>query len=129
MASVRKAGPKDVLLFELWMTTTKWLLERTQRFPQHLRHTLTQRVDNLAIEILEDLTTAAWSKDKQTPLARADDRLNRLRVILRLCHETQVLSHGHYEEAAKMLGEAGRQLGGWRQSVATHGTGHVSTND
>ena len=44
------------------METTKWLLLRTQRWPKTLRASLTQRIENLAIAILEDVTTAAYVK-------------------------------------------------------------------
>ena len=116
MAPSRPAGPNELLLFERWMETTRWLLERTARFPKPLRHSLTNRVENLAIGILEDVTSAAYRKDRRGTLRKANDRLNRLRVLLRLAHELQVLSHGHYEEAARRLAEAGRLLGGWMRS-------------
>ena len=97
----RPAGPNDLLLFERWMETTRWLLDRTARFPKHLRHTLTNRLESLAIGILEDVTSAAYRKNRGPTLRKANDRLNRLRVLLRLAHELQVLSHGPYEEAAR----------------------------
>lgn len=59
MAPSRNAGPTDLILFKKWMATTQWILLQTQRFPQNFRHTLSQRLDSLALAILEDLTTAA----------------------------------------------------------------------
>lgn len=112
MAATRAAGPKDFILFERWMDLTRWLFERTQRFPKTLRWTLTQRLESLALEILEDITTAGYQSNKTRALRSADERLNRLRVLLRLTHELGHLSHGHYEEAACRLAEAGRILGG-----------------
>ena len=126
MSPSRPAGPNDLILFERWMETTRWLLERTTRFPKRLRHTLTNRLENLAIGILEDVTSAAYREPaaRRSPLRKANERLNRLRVLLRLAHELQVLSHGHYEEAAKRLAEAGRLLGGWmKQSGLARGGG------
>ena len=61
MAPSRNAGPSDLILFEKWMDFCKWLLQRTARWPKLLRHTLTERVEKLALEILEDITTAACS--------------------------------------------------------------------
>ena len=121
-ATTRAAGPEGLLLFERWMETTRWLLGRTQRFPKPLRHTLTERIEMLALGILEDVTSAAYRKPRSRILARADDRLDRLRVLLRLAHELDVLPHAHYEEAAARLAEAGRLLGGWRRSDAGGGS-------
>ena len=112
MERIQRPGP-DLKLFESWMETTRWIMGRTERFPKRLRHSLTDRIDNLALEILEELTSAAYRKDKIATLQRIDDGLNRLRVVLRLCHEMQVLSHGQYEEVAARLAEAGLLLGGW----------------
>ena len=113
MAPSRPAGPNDLLLFEKWMDTTKWLLERTERFPKRLRHSLTDRIDLLAVGILEDVTSAAYRKDPRDALVAANDKLNRLRVILRLAQEMKLLSQDQYREAAERLAEAGRLLGGW----------------
>ena len=121
-----QAGPKGLLVFELWMDTTRWLLERTARWPKRLRHSLTLRVENLALETLEALTSAGWSRSPQRPLAAADDALNRLRVLLRLAHELEVLSYGHYEEAARRLDEAGKMIGGWRRSGRDRGSASTS---
>lgn len=113
MAPSRAAGPTDLKLFEMWMDLTKRTFALTAHFPKHLRHTLTERIESLTLEILEDITSAAYQSDKGRRLQQANDRLNRLRVLLRLGHEMQVLSHGQYEELVTALAEAGRLLGGW----------------
>ena len=123
MAPSRPAGPNDLLLFEKWMDTTKWLLERTERFPKRLRHSVTDRIDLLALGILEDVTSAAYRKDPRPDLDNANDKLNRLRVVLRLAHEMKLLSHDQYREAAERLAEAGRLLGGWLRKGRTHEAG------
>ena len=102
-------------LLEAWMETTKWLMQKTMRFPKRLRHSLTNRLEVLAVGIMENITSASYQKGKakRRQLMAASDRLNRLRVLLRLAHEMEVLSHEAYEEAARRLGEAGALLGGW----------------
>lgn len=95
------------------MDLTRWLLERTARFPKRLRHSLTERIEVVALGVLEDITTAGYGRDKTAPIRRAVDGVNRLRVLLRLAHELRVLSHGQYAFAAEALGDAGAQLHGW----------------
>ena len=121
MAPSRPAGPNDLLLFERWMDATRWLLERTSRFPKPLRHTLTERIELLAVGILEDVTSAAYRKDPRPDLEQANDKMNRLRVLVRLAHEMQALSHDAYREAAQRMAEAGRLLGGWARKGMRHG--------
>ena len=105
-------GP-ELRLFEQWMDTTKWLMARTQRFPKRLRNSLSTRIENLALGILEEVTTAAYRRNKKSLLMRTDEKLGKLKVLMRLSHELQLLSHGQYEEIALRLSESGRMLGGW----------------
>ena len=77
MAPTRPAGPNDLILFEKWMDTAKWLFMRTHRMPAVVRHSLTQRLESLTLSILEDITTAAYRKG---PLRnKSDDRPRRRR--------------------------------------------------
>jgi len=104
-------------IFILWERTVADLLERTARFPKSLRFTFAQRVDNLAIDVLETLAEAQFARGgrKRELLAQADRLLLRLRVILRLCHTRRLLDGGGYEHLARGLDEVGRMLGGWRR--------------
>lgn len=88
-------------------------MARTQRFPKRLRNSLSTRIDNLALGILEEVTTAAYRRNKKSLLMRTDEKLGKLKVLMRLSHELQLLSHGQYEEIALRLSESGRMLGGW----------------
>jgi hypothetical protein len=118
MVESRSRIPDNLILFERWMDTTKWMLERTARFPKRVRQSLTNRVENTTLEILEGVTTAAYRKDRKETLAGINEGLNRLRVLVRLSHELRLLSDGQYEEAARRIDEAGRILGGWMKSNA-----------
>ena len=113
MVESRSRVPDNLILFERWMDTTKWVLEQTARFPKRLRQSLTSRVENTTLEVLEGVTTAAYRKDRIETLAKINDGLNRLRVLVRLSHELRLLSDGQYEQAARRIDEAGRILGGW----------------
>ncbi len=113
MAKLPTPGPNELRLFEEWMETTKWLMARTERFPKRLRHSLSTRIENLALGILEEVTAAAYRKKRMSLLGRTDEKLGKLKVLMRLSHELRLLSHGQYEEIAVRLADAGRMLGGW----------------
>ena len=116
MADTQSRVPDRLILFERWMEMTVWMLERTERFPKRLRASLTNRLENTTLEILEAVTTAAYRKDRTAILVAINEGLNRLRVLVRLSHELRLFSDGHYEEAAKRCDEAGRILGGWMKA-------------
>lgn len=109
--------PDPAPIFVLWERTVADLLERTARFPKTQRFTFAQRVDNLAIDLLESLAEAQFARGphKRALLAKGDAQLLRLRVVLRLCHTRRLVDSGGYEHLARSIDEVGRMLGGWRR--------------
>jgi hypothetical protein len=95
-----------------WMAFLAWLLPTTEKFPHKVPFTFRNRIDNLALDIVEDLVEARYSREKRAALAHANVCLEKLRVLLRLCHTLGYLSHQRYEHAMRMLHEIGSMLGG-----------------
>ncbi|MEO5372541.1 MAG: four helix bundle protein [Magnetococcus sp. DMHC-1] len=52
-------------------------------------------------------------RDKREILKRTNLRLEKIRVLLRICHEEKFLSHDAFKFAIKGVDETGRMLGGW----------------
>ena len=48
--------------FARWYEFVRWLLPTTATFPKRLRFTLTQRIDNLALDVVEGLVEARYSR-------------------------------------------------------------------
>lgn len=105
----------DPPLFVLWYDFAKWLLNKTEKFPKKTRFTFSGRIDNLALDIVEGIIEARWSKNKKEVLRRVDLNMEKLRVLLRMCHDLEYLDHKGYEFASKKINEAGKMVGGWRK--------------
>ena len=103
----------ELPLFAQWFDFLKWLLATTEKFPKRLRFTLTERIDNLALDVIEELVEARYTRHKAEQLQAVNRKLERLRVLLRLAHEVAVLPHRGYEYASRSVDEAGRMVGGW----------------
>ena len=108
----------DLPLFLHWTKFLKWLLPKTGKFPKDVRFTFASRIDNLALDVLENVIEAAYSREKRPCLRRASMAIEKLRVLLRICHELGYLDHRGYEHAAERLDEAGRMTGGWLKQQA-----------
>jgi len=107
-------GRADELpIFTRCVEFLEWLLPATEKFPRRVRFTFPDRIDRLALDIVEDLVEARYSRDKRAVLQRINLRLEKLRILLRLCHRLKYLSHQGYEHASRSLNEVGRMLGGW----------------
>jgi hypothetical protein len=95
---------------------TGWLLDRTAKWPKSARFTLTQRIENHALDVVEDLVVARYSRPlRRARLDAANLRLERMRHLLRLARESNVCPFNVFESAARALDETGRMLHGWRK--------------
>jgi len=104
----------EIPLFGHWYEFVKWLLDKTEKYPRKARFTFSNRIDNLALDIMEWIVDARYSRKKDI-LYRIDLGMERLRVLLRMCHDKQYLDHKGYEFASKRINEAGKMVGGWRR--------------
>jgi hypothetical protein len=114
--------PEAPALVGQWERVVGDLLDRTAKFPKTVRFTFAARIEGLALDILEEIVEARFAEGaaKQEALRRADARLARLRVLVRLAHDRRHLDHRGYEFVSRNIDEVGRMLGGWRK----HGSGH-----
>jgi len=109
--------PGDLVLFVKWMDFLGWLFAATEKFPKKTRFVLVNRIDNLALDVVEDLVEARYTRDRLSILRRSNLRLEKLRVLLRISHDQGHLPHRGYEHSARALDEAGRMVGGWIRSL------------
>lgn len=102
-------------LFVLWYDFTRWLLNKTEKFPKKVRFTFSSKIDNLCLDIIEGIIEARYSRNKLDILRRIDLDMEKLRVLLRICHDLAYLDHKGYEFAAREINRAGKMVGGWRK--------------
>jgi four helix bundle protein len=108
---MRKAD--ELPIFIQWLEFLEWLLPAVEKFPKRVRFTFADRINNLALDIVENLVEARYSRDKRAVLAAVNLKLEKLRILLRICHRLRYLPHQHYERAMRQLNQTGRMLGGW----------------
>jgi len=92
-----------------------WLMQRTQRFPKHWRHSYTHKLEALAFEFQEAILMAnqARSEKRLEWLRIADGKLVCLRAILRFAYDLQFLAGTQLEFATRSVDELGKLLGAW----------------
>ena len=110
--STKNGGAEPPLFCKLYGIAA-WLIGRVQGFPKVTRFSLGGRIVENVLIILEDVTRAQFRKRKLDLLIACNERLDVLRVLLRLAHESKGLSFRQYEFVTAELHEAGRMLGGW----------------
>jgi hypothetical protein len=105
----------ELLLFQQWEQTLSDLLDRTAKFPKTVRFTFSGRIDNLALDIIEELAAARYSSGRMRSehLREIDRKLTRLRVLLRISNARGFLDNKGYEHTSRRVDEAGRMVGAW----------------
>ena len=55
----------DLPVFIKWTEFLAWLLPTTEKFPHKVRFTFANRIDNLALDVIEDLVEARYAREKR----------------------------------------------------------------
>ena len=95
-----------------------WLIPTLDKFPRAQRFLLGDRIEGAALDVLERLIEATYTRDRRGPLHRANLGLTKLRHLLRLAHDLRYLDPRRYEHAARAIDETGRLVGGWLKAGA-----------
>jgi len=107
----------DLPIFVKWLDFLKWLLLTTDKFPKKARFTFSDRINNLALNIVEELVEARYTTHRTGILIRANINLEKLRVLMRISYELRFISFKNYEHAMYSMNEVGKMLGGWMKEV------------
>lgn len=106
-------APDVPVVFAHWERFCAWLFARTASFPKRLRHSLTQRIEERALDVHEALVEARYGSGRVVALERADLDLEKLRLLLRMARDLEVMPRSSAEHAFAQVDEAGRMVGGW----------------
>jgi len=108
----RRTGPAVEAHYQF----LNWLMPTIARFPREQRFLLGDRIQSTALDVLEALIEATYTRERRAHLARANLGLEKLRFFIRLAHEQRHLDARRYEHAARQIDEVGRLVGGWSKA-------------
>jgi len=115
-SNARRTGPA----LEAHQRFLLWLVPVVERFPRRQKFLLGDRIQGIALDVLEALIEATYTRDRRAHLARANLGLEKLRVLIRLATEMEMLDQRRYEYAARTLDDIGRLVGGWARADEEH---------
>ncbi len=113
-----EAGP-ELLVLQKWEAFTGWLLNHTGKWPKAARFTLTQRLENHALDVTEMLVQARYEPKLRVRLLlhEVNLRLERMRFLCRIAVESRVENPKGFESTLRQLDEVGRMVHGWRVAI------------
>lgn len=87
-------------------------------FPKHEKYTLGQKIEATILDTLELVLTAAYSGVyKKDILRKANNKIDLLKYLVRLAHETNSIKIKHYLLLEEKILDIGTDIGGWIKSV------------
>ncbi len=100
-----------------WTKILDWIMDRAESFPKSVRFTISTRMVNLSLDIMELIIESIYSTPQKrgAVIDRTNLKLEQLRVFIRIAMERKYLSARQYEFIAKDINEAGKMLGGWKK--------------
>ena len=93
-----------------------WLMGRVEKFPRSQKFTLGDRIVNISLDTLDLLIEATYTRDRLALLRKANVQLEKLRYLIRICHDLKLLSAKQYAYVSNEINEAGKLVGGWIRS-------------
>jgi hypothetical protein len=110
--SARRTGPALEAHFQFLL----WLIPAVDRFPRTQKFLLGDRMQTTALDVLESLIEATYTRERRAQLVRANVGIEKLRFLFRLAAGLKHLDRRRYEHAARSLDEVGRLIGGWMKA-------------
>jgi|SRR5271157_3026188 len=94
-----------------------WILPKVEKFPKSYRFSIGQNLVETSLDLLMLLVDATYQTRNASALGAAVGKVNRVRYLVRLAKDLQMLNQSGYEFASQGLDEIGRMTGGWWKSV------------
>lgn len=110
--NARRTGPA----LEAHQQFLLWLMPTIERFPRSQKFLLGDRIQTTALDVLEALIEATYTRDRVRHLTRANLGLEKLRMFFRLAADLHHVDMRRYAHASRMIDEIGRLVGGWMKA-------------
>jgi four helix bundle protein len=105
----RRTGPALEAMYQFVL----WLIPAVEKFPRSQKFLLGDRIQATALDCLERLIEATYTKSRESALNHANLALEKLRFMFRLAYDLKFVDLKRFEHAARNLDEVGRMIGGW----------------
>ena len=100
-----------------------------EKFPRSHKFTLGDRIETIALNVLEALIEATYTRDRAEALRRANLGIEKLRFLIQLAADLRLLDRRRYEHAARSLDDTGRLISGWMKTHRVVNSATPRTSD
>ena len=108
-----KKKSEEYSVFKKWYKIQDWILDRVESFPKNVRFTISTRISNITLDVLEKIIEALYSRNKKPILDSLNIELEKLRIFIRISFERKYMSEKQYQFISFEINEFGKMIGGW----------------
>jgi len=107
---------RDVEAIVLWEDVVHQLFDITNRFPKNQRFVLSNRILDVALDIVEMLVDAQYTKrtEQGDRLEQVNGLFTRLRLLLRIANRENFLSTGRLGNIIEQIDTVAKMVYGWK---------------
>jgi len=87
-----------------------------EKYPRTVRFSIGSRITDYALEILELIVEAIYTRERQALLKRMNLLLEKLRVFFYLSQKRMYISISQYQHISQAINDTGVMVGGWGKS-------------
>jgi len=98
-----------------------WLTPTLENFPKSQRFLLGDRLQTLAMDVVELVVEATYDNDPLPLLRQVNLALEKQRMFVRLAYNLEHLDARRYEFAARHLDTIGQSVGAWGKATKLRG--------
>jgi len=118
---------RDGIALEKAVLYLTWLVPVLEKFPRSQKFLLGDRLQTLALRVVEELVEAAYTKSPSAILKRINIGLEQQRVLIRVAYNLRHLDVKRYEFAVRKLDDIGISVGGWLKRLMPPAAGPAAT--
>jgi len=104
-------------LFVHWYETLNWILTTAEQFPKQARFSFASRLIDAALDTLDLIVEAIYTKERLHILDRLNLYIEKQRIFFRLACDRRYISPKQQAYIADALNRAGQMIGGWRKDT------------
>jgi hypothetical protein len=92
------------------------LVPTLEKYPRSQKFLLGDRTQQVALDVLESLVEATYTRQRAAFLRNANLGIEKLSFFMRLAFDLKHLDQRRYEHAARSLDDIGKLIGGWEKA-------------
>lgn len=111
-------GSEKLIIFQKIYDFLLWLYPLINRIPKSHRLVMGRHLEEMGLAILLLVVEANKTRDETRRIIqnKASDKLDELRILIRLSKDLHFISVTQYQHAAEKINEIGKLLYGWINS-------------